>query len=566
MISDSPDSLANMPSEERFSSLSFWIMVLVFLAIAATYIWIAKITSDGTPLILADVVDRTSIFKADDAYRFFVAKSAWKDVSTYAWNYVLPLGVFLDGVLATLAQKNLFLTRSLHVLPALLTLWLTYLSGRALGINRFLMFISVLVLAFMPLYVFVFLSFYGENWLALFSAAAACAFAYRRYGLCALLAGCMPLLRAEGFFLFLPFWVWFLKEKNYRCFVIAGAPGFAHFISLFFILDDIQYYLGWRLWFRQVSNTVYSAVMYRNHVLSTFNPFWTLPAAAAFLLPGMRRMWPMWVGSLIWISWISLSLLFNQLYYESRYFLSILPSIALGWAYAVHWLGKKPYFMVARPGWRFCLATFFVFIVTENMFQLDPLKAHYANGQRWPFSGNELLVDHFITYPADELKNRHAIAEAIYGVIDKNPEVDSLIVFSENIFRELDPDRIPSRVRVSWAPISSDVSLGSVQNNFYVMHPGDKQYAIYHFQTLDRSKRSPVALYVGELSCQLCLPIFSRGGYQLYAFSYDVSYAVRRIPPKNITLDCRRSDRGGMVCRDEDANDQKIPVVGAGGA
>lgn len=533
--------------------------LLLFLLIALAYVWIAWITTEGSPLVLADVVDRTSIFKADDSYRFYVAKSAWKHIESYAWNYVLPLCVFFDGMLALLAQKSLFLTRCTHILPAFLTLWLVYQSGRGLGINRVLMLLSVLVLALMPLYVFVFLSFYGENWLTLFAAASTCAFVYRRYSWCALLAGCMPLIRAEGFFLMLPFWVHFLKERQFRNFVIAGLPGFFHLVSLFVILDDFRDYFHWRLWFRQVTNNVTSPFLYGNHVLSTFNPFWTLPAVAAFLMPGMRRLWPVWAGVFFWVTWISLSLLVDQLFYESRYFLSILPAIALGWAFFFQWLGRLPFFAVARKGWLFCFGLLFVFIVGEQMLQLDPLKAKYGGGQRWPLPGNALLVDHFIHYPPDELKARHKMAEVIYGVIERNPEVDSLIVFSENMLRELDPDRIPSRVRVSWAPISSDVSLDVVQNNFFVMHPGDKQYAIYHFQTLDRSKRSPVALYVGDLSCQLCTPLYAQGGYQLHAFSYNVSYEMKRIPPRNVTLDCRRSGQGEMVCRDGSGEPRDVP-------
>jgi hypothetical protein len=264
----------------------------------------------------------------------------------------------------------------------------------------------------------------------------------------------------------------------------------------------------------------------------------------------MRRLWPIWGGACIWLVWVSLSLVFNQLYYEARYFLSVLPVIALAWAYFFSWVGRLPVFLVARTGWIALFSLLFAFIVLEHLLQFDPLKASYGAGQRWPFSGSPVLVDRFAHYPMGEQRSRERMASAIYGVIEKNPEVDSLIIFSDNIFRVLDPGKIPSRVRVSWAPMSSEISLDAAQNNFYVIHPDDKQYAIYHFQTLDHRHKMPVALYVGDrLACQLCVPIFSTGSYSLYAFSYSVSDDIKLIPPKKITLDCVRSKDGSGVCR-----------------
>ena len=85
-----------------------WQAILLFLVFSMFYIFLAWVVSGGDTWWIIDIINGTNVFYGDDAYRFFLARSAWLDPSLYSYNFVLPGALILDGLIISLSGADLF--------------------------------------------------------------------------------------------------------------------------------------------------------------------------------------------------------------------------------------------------------------------------------------------------------------------------------------------------------------------------------------------------------------------------------------------------------------------------
>ena len=521
-----PEAPLFSPIQERVLLAFAACVMVVFIGV---YFYVAKLTSSGNQWLIADFIERWKIFSIDDSLRFYAAKMAFSQEEIYQSNYILPVCLWLDGLIAKVVNGDLFLMRVAHLLPALATLWLTYIAGKKIGINRVVMAFSTLILACMPLYFFIYMSFYGENWLTLGVAGLMAAFVYQRYFLVAVIAAFLPLIRPEGLFFIIPLGMFFLYKNNIKPILIMGALGFLYLLYLMASLETMKDFYHWRLELREVMNYApQNAPFYENLFFSSFNFFWLLLACIGLFLFSFKKTWPFILAAFIWILWNTINLYKQITYYEARYFLCIMPLIVIG--YGLFWSNIcEKILSTSKVGVLFVAMLLSVFIVSENLLQLDPIKAKYGAAKRWPVEGALPLVADFAYYPNEDLMARKKTIDTILKILNKNPKIDSIVISLEafNLFYHLEPDLIPKNVKIYFSPLSGNISLYTLNNHFYVMASDNKGYRYFNLRTVGIDTKHLV-LFVGKLNCDMCKPMISiKEDYGIYPFNYDVSYTLK---------------------------------------
>ena len=58
-------------------------LVLLFVATAAGYVWVARMTGLDSQRFVIAIVERFNIFGVDDVYRYYYARSAWVQPGLY---------------------------------------------------------------------------------------------------------------------------------------------------------------------------------------------------------------------------------------------------------------------------------------------------------------------------------------------------------------------------------------------------------------------------------------------------------------------------------------------------
>lgn len=522
--------LPNAPLFSAFQEKLVWVFMIFMVGVFVSfYIYIAKLSSSGSQWLIADIIERWKIFSVDDSLRFYTSKMAFNQQEIYQSNYILPICLWLDGLIAKAVNGDLFLMRVAHLLPALATLWLTYITGVKIGVNRVVMSFSTLILACMPLYFFIYLSFYGENWLTLGIAALMAAFVYQRYFWLAIIAACLPLIRPEGLFFIIPLVVFFLYKRNFKLILIVGSLGFIYLLYLIYSLESIKDFYHWRLELREVMNYApQNSPFYENLFFSSFNFFWLVPAFLGLFLFEFKKMWPFILSATIWILWNVVNLYKQITYYEARYFLCVMPMIVVG--FGVFWSTLTTKILTSSKGGTLFIAMLLCsFIIGEHLLQLDPIKAKYGAAQRWPVQGALPLVKDFTYYPNEELVAREKTIDAIFKILKQNPKIDSLIISLEafNLFYYLDPSAIPKNVKLYFTPLSGNISLYTLNNYFYVMASDNKGYRYFNLKTVGVDTQHLV-LFVGKLDCAMCKSMINiKEYYGVYPFNYDVSYQLK---------------------------------------
>src|SRR5690606_23988998 len=80
--------------------------LILFICSSILYIGLSWLVSGGERWWIIDFVNGNNIFYGDDAYRFFLARSAWQDASLFTYNFDLPAALILENVVVSLTQGN----------------------------------------------------------------------------------------------------------------------------------------------------------------------------------------------------------------------------------------------------------------------------------------------------------------------------------------------------------------------------------------------------------------------------------------------------------------------------
>jgi hypothetical protein len=513
-------SVSNEKSS-RGSKVTTFIIGAIFLFLFFMYIKIAALTTLGPETYIFDFIERFRVLGVDDIYRYYFSKSAWSNASLYSWSYIQPVGIFLDGSFLGIFGNNIFLLRVFHVFLNVTGLIFLYKAGVKIGLKPYIVLISVLTIALMPLYIFVSISTLGEGWLACFLCFAIFLYVSEKWLACALVTSLLPLVRPEGLLFLMPLLLFFARKKDVRKCLILLAPGFLYLLYIIFSKKSIFIFSEWRFALRHLLDLIDNPLLFRLGFFSTFNPFWLIPAFAGFFFPKMRRFWPLWIGAWLWLLGLSFMLTAKLGNYEPRYLLSVLPICAIGAAVFFQEILYCRILQYQRVGLVFLFCVMSLFVILEDSLQLDYLRGRYNNGERWPFKGITPRPVSWGMYGPEEAYQRVIATKIINEAIVSFPGIDTVLISNPEVLLTLDPENFARPVKVVLIQVDNISAVQFLNGWMLGIFPEGKQYA--YFSIIPETKKLLVnALYVGAIVCHGCQSLMGKGDLSVYTVAYKI--------------------------------------------
>lgn len=509
-----------------------FLLVLALLALGyGALAWLVSGPGDWWRL---DWVDHFTIFTGDDAYRFFLARSAWVEGDTFFFNFVMPFALILEALVAGISMGDILVARLLHLLPAMATVWFAYKTLRQMTAPAWLAGGSAMVLALMPLFALVSLSFYGEMWLALGVAGALHAMASGRLAWLAAIGAVLPLLRPEGAGYSAAIGLFLLLRKQWGLIVVLVAPSLFYAVLIATVsTGGVAGYSQWRWELLRVLNRI-AGNPHPLAILNTLNLYWYAVGFAAALLPVARRLWPLSLAAFLWALALLVSAYTGKSFYEPRYLLSLLPVLAVLWGLA--------FLQVLRwwqgTGARATVAVVFVatslFVATDHLLQLDPLARvnawHRMHGE-WPdFEGHRPVDVLFGGFSAAEIAQRREAADLLVRLANEYPQVDRIIVGDVYLLYFLDPAALPERVGVGYPAAFWPVFKYLLDGQLMAVFPDGDRYAYYTLRDAPAPGAGRALLYADLLGKADHPQRWEIGAHEIYLFGYEAS----RVPAVDI--------------------------------
>ena len=503
---------------------------VALLACVVIYFLLAWKASAAETRWQLDVIDGITVFYGDDAYRYFLARSAWIDPDIALQGFVLPAALFLDGVLATLVDNSLLLMRSAHAVISLFSIWLLYLAGRQLKVPAAIMLPSSLILALMPFYGYVSLSFYGEFWLAAAVSIALWAMLSRRIGLFVCLISVMPLLRQEGIYFLIMGTVFLAIERKRWPFLMAYIPGGVYFLVLLFSENGLQGSFYWRAELRQFLNMI----EFSNNplaMLNTYNNIWLFGGAVGLLLKPARPVWPFSVAACLWLSVVFFVVYFKLGDYEPRYTVPALPLIALGWGVLLAWLGTKLKGVISERILTPALIGLCAFVLLENLLQLHAVNqvvAYYRSHSELPDFRDASVQDVlFLPRKPEEVEDAVFMADFAAHLVQENPRINALVVSDVFLFYFLDAESLGADVNVAFSATYWPFSKRLLGDELMAVFPGGRHYGYFSLKP-PAADSTDLLLYADFIGTPEHDVGWVRGRHQLHVFEYKLSAEPQR--------------------------------------
>lgn len=510
----------------------------IFALTAMLYAGLAWLVCGGSDWWVLDHVGAFNVFYGDDAYRFFLARSAWLDAELYAYNFMLPGALILDGIVVTLAGESLFVSRLIHALLAAAGLAVLYATGRSVCIGRGIMLSATAVLALMPFYAMTSLSFYGEYWLALLVMASMLALVKENSLLLAVLAGLMPLVRPEGIYYLGAVWFQFVARRQWRPAVLSLLPGFVYFMFLLFYLPSFFDFGLWRLELRSLLEKVPLAEAPFRMVLTTFSPLLWLPALLGLLYRPVYKLWPVLAGAGVWLLYLATLMLTGLSDLETRYLYPVMPVLTLLWAAGIAWLGIKTSALWGRRTSSLISASLAVLVVAGHLDKMTHVQKFVQQEGRVELvrtllSGRAEEVFPRLRRP--EIGQRQTMATQIEEAVRSDAGINKVVIFYPQLYYHLDPRVFAGRATVAYPAMGYLVFHVLLDGQVFAQHPGGKMYSYLRFglPTFRESERR--ALYADMMPMPDYPYRWQHGEMQLYLFSYREALTpevdLEKVPP-----------------------------------
>ncbi len=493
------------------------------IALFAIYTWLAVLVSGGSQWWQIAWAGGFYILSGDDAYRFFLAQSAWIEPGLYNQGFVLPLALLLDGTLTTLLNDHLLGIRVIKGMITLSALVLLYRTCCRLGVSAWISGLGAVLLATMPLYLWTAMSFYGEAWLAVLVCVAGWAVVCNRPLLLACVVAGMPLVRPEGIFWLIPFVLERLWRKDVTSVLVMVAPGCGYFIYLLLAPGGFDAFFSWRLDLRAFLNKIEfsSDPMVFFKVVSSL---WILVGLLGALQSRARPLWPWIMGGYLWVAQLGIAIgVVGKADFESRYVVPALPVLALTFALGLDWL----YTRVARYGVpaRLGLCVLMVLVVAGNFQQVTPAKLlldHRRETGEWPrFQSSSIPTAVFGYYNAEGLDNMRVMARFIENTLIENPLIDTLVVADTNLFYFLQPNALPAHVSVGYSAAFWPYFKRLLGPEILAVFPRGTQKIAYYTIEEPAFSGKPMLLYADRMNEFDYPHLWYRGAHQVYLFEYE---------------------------------------------
>lgn len=445
-----------------------------------------------------DAVEALLLFAIDDAYRFFESRAAWHHADGWSWAYLLPADMFFKGVLHTITNSNIFLMRLGHAFINMLGLFMLYQACLYLGVRKWLAVVSVSALLMMPVFIIGSMSFYGESLLtALFGFMIFFHLTGRRYAFC-VVASLAPLAQPQGLFLLLPFFVFYLRRRDYFVFLMLGTPGFCYFLYILSVHGSLFEYLNFtqlHKFYPAVPVPMQERGWYAAWI--TFNPFWVFLAALGGVILIRRGQWVIFASVAGWFLMVAFVMNYRN-GYEPRYLLPCLPVMALMAALSAEWVASLPGKKNCPVLGSVCAALMLALPALENLAQSDPIRSSLFAGKRWPLGEPEKGMRYFAKVLSHNSEWGLDAAARLSGFFHSHSDIKLLIVNQHDLFYYLDRRDLPEDVRVVYTPFVPAIAYAAFSGVFYVMSPDRPQVELYQFSEVGDS--GVRAVFVGDLS------------------------------------------------------------------
>lgn len=494
-----------------------------FFLFSLFYVFLAWTICGTEKWWVFDFYNGFNVFSGDDAYRFFLARSAWSTPELYTYSFDMPINLVLEGVVTTLTEGDLFWTRFVHALLAAGSLSLVWASGLKLGISPFIMLLAVLVMGLNPLYALVSLSFYGEFWVGFFLTLLIWFFVNKQLLFVAILASLMPLIRAESVLFLAPLWLWMLKQKHYRFAILIVLPGLFYVAYIWFSLNNFSDYYQWRFELRRVFGLVSFSRDWQL-TLSTFSLFLTLPAILGWLHPPIRSLYPLIVGAGIWAVFIQALIIIGNADYEPRYHFVLIPVLVLLWAGCMTWLSRLRFFTKAVADAAVILVS--LVAITLNLSRLDLINKSYHGVGATGFVSAALsgsLGEHFFYYKPENIRSAKMMASKIHEVLSEDGSINRLAIFNTMLFYFLDPKNIGQDVQVDYPTNNYLFFHLAMDGEIFTQHPGGKMFSFITLGKPDFLPGENRLLYADRMPMPTYPHRWEIGNHQLYLLSYNES-------------------------------------------
>lgn len=282
-----------------------------------------------------DWIDGRKLYAIDDAYRYFAAKHAFRIESVFLWNYILPLALSFDAVLALITDGNLLSMRIAHAGVGAATLIAIALTCLRAGCGAYLATASVLVVGLMPIYPVLSSSFYAEGLAAFLAALAFLFLVTDKRSALAVTVSLLPLVRPEGAVFSLLFFAWFALRRDLPRSVLVAMPGLLYLAALAVLAPDGASPVGWRLELRSVLAPLDEGISEAVSPARLPNLFWAALALAPLFMPRWRQWWPVLAAPWVIVAIQLVSIGLGLQGFELRYLFTTIPVFGIAWTLPV---------------------------------------------------------------------------------------------------------------------------------------------------------------------------------------------------------------------------------------
>lgn len=433
--------------------------IITALVLITVYCVLAYLSHGNDEWWYIDFVSGSNIYWGDDAYRYFLARSVWHNVDVFWFSFILPGAAFLDGVVTALSSDSIFYARALKSLPVTASIFLVYYTALRLGAGRAWAGCGAALLACMPLYVLVGLSFYGEAWFAFLVALSLYLVSHQQWRWAAVIFGLMPLVRLEGLYFTGGFVVYALAHRDWRNAVLPLVPGLVYGLLVIVLGPGIPVFLAWRFELVKVYEAV--GIWYGGALSQVFDIFfwpWLLCSVVALCSSRARALLPCVIGMAgVFLFQVAISIILEIGRFEPRHLVALCPVLAVG--FSLFMTGQGEFWKKRRAGLVFkVIAPGFVitilFAQLGTLHVVKELHAYFAANlalpevvRAHPFQ----LATYFKKADAETVDGYREYADVAMRMIELNPSIETLIVSSPHVLYFLDPARIPDSTQLVFA-------------------------------------------------------------------------------------------------------------------
>lgn len=511
--------MEQFPDQRPSQDLAFWILAAFSCTFYAVLSWLV---SGGQDWWILDIISGYNVFYGDDAYRYFLAKSAFSKPELYTYNFVLPVALFLDGALSFALSGDLFSMRVAHGAFVALALACLWRAGQRLALSQFSLYMAIAILMISPRFSFTSISFYGEMWLGVAVCLMLLFLSERKWLLVASLVGLAPLIRPEGVFFVVTFSFFFLKRRAWREFFIIFIPGLIYALYIIFsFFPDIYVYLNWRAELRGILNNLSGPASIPLH--QGYSLFLLLPALAGVLCPSARVLWPISLASVLWVLFLVVLTVAGSATYEERYLYSIMPVMAILWASFFSWLDG----FFDNRSVSFRIGVFFVacMVCVSHLSLIVPLRKSVE--REGLFNTLSIIAtgeakEIFYRHTENVIKERRRAARIIYLLTKKDSEIDKIVIYDPFLYYFVDPAKVPSNIVFGYPATNNIAFQLLLDGQVFIQHPGKNMYSYLDFGKPDFQKNEKRLVYIDMMPIRGYPYTWELGSLpaSVYIFSY----------------------------------------------